>query len=227
MKITSTRWWKLKGDVSQVFKNIVIAEGSWNEGEDADNMWKEMVTYIRNVDIEVFGVIRGNKREPKDTWWWNDDAQNAINEKKECYKRLHHNKSDENIQKYKEARRNTKKTVSEGRGQAYTELYRKLDTKESENDVYKMTKFRERKTKNFNQVKCIKDEANRLLVKDEDIKNRWREYFDKLFNDESEKTAIELDDSIDTNRRFVRKIQEFEVKKTLKKMKIGNTLGSD
>jgi hypothetical protein len=49
-------------------------------------------------------------------------------------------------------------------------------------------------------------------VKDDEIKNRWREYFDKLFNDESEKIAIELDDSVDTNRRFVRKIQESEVK---------------
>jgi hypothetical protein len=101
------------------------------------------------------------------------------------YKRLHHNRSDENIQKYKETRRNAKKTMSEARGQAYTELYRKLDTKEGENDVYnKMTKLRERKTRDFNQVKYIKDEADRLLVKDEEIKNRWREYFDKLFNDE-------------------------------------------
>jgi hypothetical protein len=79
-------------------------------------------------------------------------------------------------------------------------LYWKLDTKDGENDVYKMTKLRERKTKDFHQVKCIKDEADRLLVKDEKIKNRWRAYFDKIFNDESEKTAIELDDSIDTNR---------------------------
>jgi hypothetical protein len=59
VKITRTRWWKLKGDVSQVFKNRVIVEESWNEGEDADNMWK--------VTIEVFGVIRENKREPKNT----------------------------------------------------------------------------------------------------------------------------------------------------------------
>jgi hypothetical protein len=51
-----------------------------------------MATHIRNVAIEVFGVTRGNKREPKDTWWWNDEVQKAINEKKECYKRLHHNK---------------------------------------------------------------------------------------------------------------------------------------
>jgi hypothetical protein len=103
--------------------------------------------------------------------------------------------------------------VREVRGQAYTELYRKLDMKESENDVYKMAKLLERKKiRDFNQVKCITDETDRLLVKDEEIKNRWREYFDKLFNDESEKTVIELDDSIDTNRRFVRRIQESEVK---------------
>jgi hypothetical protein len=65
------------------------------------------------------------------------------------------------------------------------------------------------------------------LVKDEEIKNRWREYFDKLFNDKSEKIAIELDDSIDTNMRFVRRIQESEVEEALKKMKTDKTLGSD
>jgi hypothetical protein len=70
-----------------------------------------MTTHIRKVAIEVFGVTRGNKREPKDTWWWNDEVQKAINEKKKCYKRLHHNKSDENIQKYKEAKRNAKKKL--------------------------------------------------------------------------------------------------------------------
>jgi hypothetical protein len=187
MKIMRTRWWKFKGDISQVFKNRVIAEGSWNESEDANNMWKKIATHIRKVAIEVFGATRGNKREPKDTWWWNDDIQKAINEKEECYKCLHHNRGDKNIQKYKETRRNTKKTVTEARGQAYTDLYKKLDTKKDENDVYKMAKLRERKTRDFNQVKYIKDEADRLLVKDEEIKNRWREYFDKLFNDESEK----------------------------------------
>jgi hypothetical protein len=113
--------------------------------------------------------------------------------------------------------------VSEKMDQAYTELYRKLDTKEGENDVYKMAKLQERKTKDFNN----KYEADSLLVKDEEIKNIWTEYFDKLFNDESKKIASELDDSIYTNRRFVRRIQEYEVKEALKKMKIGKMLGPD
>jgi hypothetical protein len=56
-----------------VFTNRLITEGSWNESEDANNMWKEMTTHIRKATIEVFGITRENKREPKDTWWWNDD----------------------------------------------------------------------------------------------------------------------------------------------------------
>jgi hypothetical protein len=70
-----------------------------------------------------------------------------------------------------------------------------------------MAKFREIKTSDFNQVKCIKDETDRLLVKDDEIKNIWREHFDKLFNEEREKIVTKLDDSFDdTNMRFVRRI---------------------
>jgi hypothetical protein len=39
--------------------------------------------------------------------------------------------------------------------------------------------------------------------------------------------VIELDDSIDTNRQFIQRIQESEVKKALKKMKTGKALGPD
>ena len=91
-----------------------------------------------------------------------------------------------------------------------------------------MAKIRERKTRDIGQVKCIKDGAGQLLVKDEEIKHRWREYFDKLFNGENESSTIELDDSFDeTIMRFVRHIQESEVKEALKRMKGGKAMGPD
>jgi hypothetical protein len=65
--------------------------------------------------------------------------------------------------------------MSETRYRTYAELYQKLDTKEGENDVYKMAKLRERKTRDFNQVKCNKDEADRFLMKDDEIKNKLRD----------------------------------------------------
>jgi hypothetical protein len=86
----------------------------------------------------------------------------------------------------------------------------------------------ERKTRDITQVKCIKDATERLLTKDEDIKNRWREYFDKLFNEDSGSSFIELDiSSDDLNRQFVRRIQESEVKDALKRIKGGKAMGPD
>jgi hypothetical protein len=103
-----------------------------------------------------------------------------------------------------------------------------LDTKEGEKDIYRMAKSREWKTRDIIQVKCIKDEIERLITKDEDIKNRWREYFDKLFNEDSGNSSIELDiSSNDLNRQFVCRIQEFEVKDAFKRMKGGKPMGPD
>jgi len=136
-------------------------------------------------------------------------VQRAIKEKKGCFKCLHHDKSAANIESYKIAKRAAKRAVSVAKGQAYDDLYQRLGTKEGEKDIYRVARIRERKTRDINQIKCIKDGTDRLLVKDEEIKARWREYFDKLFNGENEGPTLELEDSFgDTNRRFVRRIQE-------------------
>jgi hypothetical protein len=44
--------------------------------------------------------------------------------------------------------------------------------KEGEKDIYGMAISNERKMRDIIQVKCIKDETERLLTKDKDIKNR-------------------------------------------------------
>jgi hypothetical protein len=98
--------------------------------------------------------------------------------------------------------------------------------KKGEKDIYKIAKIRERKMRDIIQVKCIKDMTEQLLTKDEDIKNRWQEYFDKLFIEDGGSSSIELDiSSDDLNRQFVHRIQESEVKDALKRMKGGKTMG--
>jgi hypothetical protein len=141
---------------------------------------------------------------------------------------MHLNRSVDNIERYKVAQKTTKRAVSEVRGQMYDGLYQWLGTKEGEKDIYRMAKSRERKTRGIIHVKCIKDATERLLTKDENIKNRWREYFNKLCNKDSGSSSIELDiSSDDLNRQFVHRIQEFEVKDALKRMKRGKAMGPD
>jgi hypothetical protein len=116
-------------------------------------MWMKMSTYIRKVASEEFGVIKGDKRETEETWWWNEKVQSAIKEKKECFRR----RSVDNVERYKVVKKTAKRAVSEARGQMYDGLYQRLGTKEGEKDIYRMAKSRERKTRDIIQVKCIKD----------------------------------------------------------------------
>ncbi|KAK1666393.1 hypothetical protein QYE76_054552 [Lolium multiflorum] len=215
-------------DYSRQEVERVIKEGPWEEGGDANMMWTSMATCLRKVAVEEFGVTKGSRREAKDTWWWNDEVQKVIREKKDCFRCLYLDRSAANMEKYKVAKKAAKRAVREARGRAYEDLYQRLNTKEGERDIYKMAKFRERKTRDVNEVKCIKDGDDQLLVKDEAIKRRWREYFDNLYNGEAESSTIELDDSFDdTSMCFVRRIQESEVKEALRRMKGGKAMGPD
>jgi hypothetical protein len=65
-----------------------------------------------------------------------------------------------------------KQAVSEVRSQMYDGLYQRLGMKEGENVIYRMAKSHERKMRDIIQVKYIKDATERLLTKDEDIKNK-------------------------------------------------------
>jgi len=77
-------------------------------------------------------------------------------------------------------------------------------------------------------VRCVKNEDQKVLVRDEEIKERWREYFDKLFNGSS---TQDLDDLTiqcqDMNRNYMHRISESEVKEALKRMKSRKAVGPD
>jgi hypothetical protein len=84
-------------------------------------------------------------------------VQRVIKEKKECFKCLHLDKIAANSEGYKIAKRVAKRAVSVAKGQAYEDLYQWLGTKEGEKDIYRMARIRETKTRDINQIKCIKD----------------------------------------------------------------------
>jgi hypothetical protein len=79
-------------------------------------MWIKMSTCIKNVASEEFGVTKGGKRETKETWWWNEKVQNAIKKKKERFRRMHLDRSVDNVERYKEAKKTVKRAVSEAMG---------------------------------------------------------------------------------------------------------------
>ena len=64
------------------------------------------------------------------------EVQRAFKEKKECFKRLHLDKSAANIEGYKLAKRTAKWAVSVAKGKTYDDLYQRLGTKEGERRIF-------------------------------------------------------------------------------------------
>ncbi|KAL5157078.1 Outer envelope protein 64, mitochondrial [Glycine soja] len=178
--------------------------------------------------VETLGESRGFGPRGKESWWWNENVQSKVRVKKECFKEWSRCKNSETWDKYKIARNETKKAVSEARAQAFDGLYQALGTRDGERSIYRLAKGRERKTRDLDQVKCVKDEEDKVLVHEKDIKERWKAYFHNLFNDGYGYDSSSLDTrEEDRNYKYYRRIQKQEVKEALKRMSNGKAVGPD
>ena len=110
-------------------------------------MWERMAHEIKKVAKETLGESRGFGPRGKESWWWNDSVQSKVRIKRDCFKDWSKCKNAETWDKYKIARKEAKKAVSEARTQAFEGLYQSLGTKEGEKSIYKLANGRERRTR--------------------------------------------------------------------------------
>ncbi|KAL6575803.1 hypothetical protein OROHE_000784 [Orobanche hederae] len=224
------KWWKLQGESRHTFVAKIGDNSIWSDctDMDIDSMWNLLEHNIKEVAKEVLGESKGIGPSSKDTSWWNEEVKQAIKTKCECYKVLGKCSSDENYERYKKDRTEAKNVVRNARSKVNKELYARLDTKEGENDIYKLARMRERKTRDIGKVKCVKDTDQKVLVQDKEIKERWRSYFDTLFNGHQEQDIGNLNIPLSmVNREFKRRIQKGEVTMALKKMGSKKAEGPD
>ncbi|GKC15484.1 retrovirus-related pol polyprotein LINE-1 [Tanacetum coccineum] len=72
--------------------------------------------------------------------------------------------------------------VAQAKEKAYEDLYKKLDSKEGANEIFRIAKARQRRRRDLGDICFIKDEGGRTVTDEEEIKQRWGEYFSSLFN---------------------------------------------
>ncbi|XP_026498876.1 uncharacterized protein LOC113402778 [Vanessa tameamea] len=188
-----------------------------NEMEEklVDECWNEMARHIRKVAKDVFGESKGKGLIDRDTWWWNEEVQNVLREKKVAFKEwqvvknVNTSLKDEKKEVYKEFKRRAKKAVAVARAKVQENLYNSLNSPRGQKELYRITKERERRSRDIPHIKCMKNEAGKVLCRDEEIKERWKIYFEKLMNEENDWNGI---------------LQEAQ---QLKSMKNGKALGPD
>ncbi|KAK9135506.1 hypothetical protein Syun_014836 [Stephania yunnanensis] len=221
------KWWNLKHSKQVEFREKLLKENVWNLDLDANTMWLEMSSYIRMVGSNILGIPKGLGPPKKETWWWNEDVQRAIKTKRDMYRKIPQCQDEDAYNQYREARKQAKKVVSQAKTNFIEDLYTKLGNRDGEKYIYRLAKLRDKKKQDLSHVRCIKDENQNVLTREEDIKERWRSYFDSLFNDGQVDAIIDENPHQERNVNYTRNIRIVEVKEALKKMKIGKACGPD
>ena len=157
-----------------------------------------------------------------------------IKAKQEKFKALMDSRTEEEVEfnkvQYRNAKKDAKKAVTIAKNSAYERLYQRLNAKGGENEVFKLARARERRTRDLCGVRYIKDEEGRVLVEDAKVQERWQGYFCKLFNGEdwdATRQTEHLAQEEQQHYRPSRPITREEVKEALKKMKSGKAVGPD
>ena len=83
---------------------------------------------------------------------------------------------------YKTRKKECKKAVAIAKDEAYAELYEKLDSPEGNKIIYKLSKTRNRRTKDICDNIFINDKEGKIQTDTPKITGRWQEYFTELLN---------------------------------------------
>ena len=112
-------------------------------------------TTTANIEMDtsrkVLGVSSKQRKEDKETWWWDEEVLESIRNKRLANNRWDIQRDEESKQEYKEMRREAKKEVAKANSKAYDELYEGVDTKEGENTLYRLARQRRQAGKDVQQ----------------------------------------------------------------------------
>jgi len=137
---------------------------------------------LQKAPEQVHGWTKGPPRH-SETWWWNDEVAKAIEEKIRCYKMWHKTKTASDQNKYKEARRNARSVaLAQEKKQ---KLVNELESTVRKKNVYRVAKQMTKSRQDVVGANCVKDAKGKVLVENDQVKEEWRKYMEKLLNEEN------------------------------------------
>ena len=203
-------------------------------GSDINKLWEDTCKGILEIVEKVCGRVKIGKGRKGDAWW-NEEIKEGVKRKRTAWRKmLQKDVPDDERERRKRAYKILKNEVKRIVGKAKKERDEELGVKLSRDFVSnrklyhrEIRRIRGQQSSNCNR---IKDENDRLLERKEEVLGRWRDYFKNLMNAgddrNAEITCWGMNGGFGVSKKQVN-ITRNEVKKAIKKLKLGKAPGVD
>ena len=219
------RWWKMKeGALKEEFVGRAKNELGNLQEENVEELWNDISRKMITLGEEVFGRASGKKKKGVETWWWNEEVEEKLKIKRQKLKKWKETNDQGDKEEYRRANKIAKKTIEMAKREKYEDFYEELHSVEGAKSIFRIAAEKDEKSKDVKMIRTIKDENGVTLVEDEEIRERWRAYFEKLMNEENERGLTEREEVVEGP---IDCVSIGEIRAVLRKMKNGKATGPD
>ena len=111
-RVKKIKWYMLTQQEKKDELSLRLAEHMGRRKEEEETTWEDICHMINNNAREILGETFGGKYVERESWWWTDDVQKAVKEKRDSFKKWQSSRTTEDLADYKENKTNAKKAVT-------------------------------------------------------------------------------------------------------------------
>ena len=148
---------------------------------DEQNAWLTYVFVLKAAE-EVCGTSKGRPQHGE-TWWWNQDVQKAILEKRKSFQRRKQLPSAGHKSYYLFDKKKAKRAVAEAmKNEAVKEME---EIRNYRNVVFRRIRMMKEEANDLAGNNCIKDENGKLVFAKNGRKRGWKDHMEAIINEEN------------------------------------------
>jgi hypothetical protein len=219
------RVWKLKNDNEQKqFQEYIRREREKLDNEsDMEMKWRCLKSAMVGATEEICGWTRGVRRH-KETWWWNEEVAVGIKRKRDSFRRWQKTRNKEDQDLYKELAKEGRKLIGKAKAVAREGFVNRLQSKDGRENLFRVMKQMVKENKDVVGMCCLKDNEGNILSDEGRVRDKWKEYMEKLMNEENNFNKENLEEAPMKSGVF-KLISVLEVREAVGGMKLGKVGG--
>ncbi|KAJ8707853.1 hypothetical protein PYW07_011530 [Mythimna separata] len=154
-----------------------------SDNHTAETMWNSFQDHCTQRASKELGVSKGPLKNNKKAKWWQSQVENKVKEKKYLFKTWQRSSSNEDLERYRVAKKAAKREVARARAQHDEKIYSRLEKAKDDRELFRTARLRFTNSMDVRSTKYIKNKDGNLLTSNADINARWREYYSQLLNE--------------------------------------------